>query len=250
MAYQTEIEWSLTPLGQYLARREQMFFDKSVADIFGFNALQLGLPQYQLLRNCRMPFCFSANPNGAVKARALFDALPLANQSIDLLLLPHVLEFAEHPHQILREVERVLMPEGQVIITGFNPWSLWGVRKAFHSKNDYPWHGKFLHLLRLKDWLALLGFEVIGGKMCCYAPPLQREKWLQRFEFLEAMGDRWWALAGGVYFLQAKKKVIGMRLLTPNWKAAPAAKTGLAPVAQKRFNVQHNQEHEHGEPSD
>ncbi len=250
MAYQTEVEWYQTPLGQYLARHEQAFYDKSVADIFGFNAVQFGLTQYRLLRNCRIPYCFNANPTGSVQVRVSFDALPFADQSIDLLLLPHVLEFADHPHQILREAARVLMPEGQIIISGFNPLSLWGARKSFRSKHDYPWQGNFLHLTRLKDWLELLEFEMVSGKMCCYAPPIQKEKWLRRFEFLEAMGDRWWALAGGVYFLQAKKKVIGMRLLTPNWKTAPTAKAGLAPVAQKRLNVQQihiqqSQEREH-----
>ena len=253
MAHHPEANWYETPLGEYLARHEQDFFDKSVADIFGFNAVQFGLTQYRLLRNCRIPYCFYANSTGPVEARISFDALPFADQSIDLLLLPHVLEFADHPHQILREAARVLMPEGQIIISGFNPLSLWGARKSFGAKNNYPWHGNFLHLARIKDWLELLEFEIVSGKMCCYVPPIQREKWLRRFEFLEAMGDRWWALAGGVYFLQAKKKVVGMRLLTPNWKTAPAAKAGLAPVAQKRFNVQQvniqSQDREHANSS-
>lgn len=247
MIYQNELEWSATPLGTYLMEREQLFFDKAVADIFGFNALQLGKPQQNLLRNCRIPFCFISAPLGPSTVRAEFTALPYANQSIDLLLLPHILEFSQHAHQILREAERILMPEGQLIITGFNPLSLWGLRSVFHKNNFYPWQGKFINLLRVKDWLALLGFEIVGGKMCCYAPPIQREKWLRRFEFLEAMGDRWWALAGGVYFLQAKKKVAGMRLIMPAWKNAAATKTSLAPAAQKRLNLQKNTELENSE---
>lgn len=240
-------EWFNTPLGRYLIEREQAYFDQVVADIFGFNALQVGFVEYDLLRANRMPMRFAASPGrfaaspgfsaggaAAVKLLAEPDGLPLASQSIDLLLLPHVLEFSPHPHQILREAERVLMPEGQVIIGGFNPLSLWGLSRYFSTrKQDYPWRGNFISLARIKDWLALLGFEVVAGRMCCYAPPLRGEQWLRRLRFMEAAGDRWWALAGGVYFLQAKKKVVGMHLITPSWNNSAAAKKALAPVPQK-----------------
>ncbi len=229
-------EWLETPLGRYLIEREQDCFDQAVADVFGFNALQLGLVQCDLLRTNRMPvrLAAAAEFQGRVKARAEPESLPFASQCIDLLLLPHVLEFSEHPHQILREVERVLMPEGLVIISGFNPISLWGLPRYFPvGRRDYPWGGDFISLLRIKDWLALLGFEVVAGRMCCYAPPVRSERWLRRFRFMEAAGDRWWALAGGVYFLQARKKVAGMRLITPNWNNGPATKKGLAPISQK-----------------
>ncbi|MDD5328701.1 MAG: methyltransferase domain-containing protein [Sulfuricella sp.] len=229
-------EWLETPLGRYLIEREQDYFDQAVADIFGFNALQLGLVQYDLLRTNRMPVRFAVAPElrGQVRTRAEPESLPFASQCVDLLLLPHVLEFSGNPHQILREAERVLMPEGQVIVSGFNPLSLWGLPRYFPSRRpDYPWHGNFISLLRIKDWLALLGFEVIAGRMCCYVPPVHSEQWLRRFRFMEAAGDRWWALAGGVYFLQARKKVAGMRLITPSWNHSRATKKGLAPISQK-----------------
>ncbi|MHB1620310.1 MAG: class I SAM-dependent methyltransferase [Sulfuricella sp.] len=236
-------EWIATPLGRYLIEREQAYFDQVVTDIFGFNALQIGFAQFDLLRANRMPMRFAAAPqfpeNGKAEIKLLAGpgSLPLASQSIDLLLLPHVLEFSAHPHQILREVERVLMPEGQVIISGFNPFSLWGLPRFLPSrKQDYPWQGNFIPLLRIKDWLALLGFDVVAGRMCCYAPPLRSEQWLRRCHFMEAAGDRWWALAGGVYFLQAKKKVAGMHLIMPSWNKSSAAKKVLAPAPQKLIN--------------
>ncbi len=71
----------------------------------------------------------------------------------------------------LREVERVLRPEGSLIISGFNPFSLWGMHRALGRKQGYPWSGRFIALPRLKDWLALLGFEVVGGRFAAYAPP-------------------------------------------------------------------------------
>ena len=232
-------DWFETPLGRYLLEREQAYFDQVVADIFGFNALQLGLNQFDLLRTNRMPTRFSIAPQGpgAVQARAEPEWLPLASQSVDLLLLPHVLEFSANPHQILREAERVLMPEGQVIISGFNPFSLWGLSRYLPSRRqEYPWHGNFISLPRIKDWLALLSFEVVGGRMCCYAPPVGSEQWLRRFGFMEPAGDRWWALAGGVYFLQARKKVVGMHLITPSWNSKTAAGKALAPIPQKIMN--------------
>ena len=230
-------EWLSTPLGLYLIQREQAYFDREVADIFGFNALQLGLSNHDLLRNNRMPLRLCAGREDTLKLRADPDFLPIATQSIDLVLLPHILEFSAQPHQILREAERVLRPEGQLIISGFNPFSLWGIARHLPGFRDtLPGQRKFISLPRIKDWLALLGFEVVAGRMCCYAPPIQRETLLQRFRFMEAVGDRWWALAGGVYFLRARKRVHSMRLITPTWTELHQAKKALKPVAQKLLN--------------
>lgn len=223
--------WIRSPLGQNLLEREQRYFDEVVADIFGYNAFQLGMPELDLMRASRIPLRCHVGAHGAVEVRADFRDLPIASNSADLVLLPHVLEFAEHPHQILREVARVLMPEGQVVLSGFNPFSLWGWRRAFHRGNDYPWRGRFISLMRVKDWLALLGFEIVGGQMACYAPPGRQQKWLDRFRFMEAAGDRWWPIGGGVYFLQAVKKVRGVRLIMPKWsdRLAPAKRLAASP---------------------
>ena len=219
-------DWFATPLGQYLLEREYAYFDQAVADVFGYNAFQVGLPQLDLLRASRIPLRCRVAPKGPVDVRSDFGELPIATASTDLVLLPHVLEFAEHPHQILRDVARILMPEAHVIVSGFNPFSLWGMRRRLHRASDFPWRGRFISLMRVKDWLALLGFEVIGGQMACYAPPSRQQKWLERFSFMEAAGDRWWPISGGVYFLQAVKRVRGVRLIMPKWSDR------LAPVKQ------------------
>jgi SAM-dependent methyltransferase len=220
-----------TPLGNYLLEREQAYFDGVVADIFGYNAFQLGMPELDLLRSSRIPLRCRLGPNGSVDLRSDFRDLPIASNSADLVLLPHVLEFAEHPHQILREVARVLMPEAQVVLSGFNPFSFWGWRRTFHQGKDFPWRGRFITLMRVKDWLALLGFEIVGGQMACYAPPSRQEKWLERFKFMEEAGTRWWPIAGGVYFLQAVKRVRGVRLIMPKWsdRLAPAKQLAAQP---------------------
>ena len=226
-------EWHATPLGQYLVAREQDYFDRAVADVFGYNAFQLGLVENDLLRASRIALRVRIDVAGAVQIRADFRDLPIASNSADLVLLPHVLDFSEHPHQILREVARVLLPEAHVLISCFNPWSLWGFRRMFNSRSQYPWRGRFINLPRLKDWLSLLDFEIVAGQMSCYAPPCTQQKWLNRFGFMEKAGDRWWPMAGGVYFLHAVKRVHGMRLIMPNWREQLMPKKNLAAVPKK-----------------
>lgn len=225
--------WFATPLGCYLLEREQAYFDKAVADVFGYNAFQLGLTGIDLLRASRIPLRCRVDLNDAAGLRADFRDLPIASNSADLVVLPHVLEFSENPHQILREVARVLLPEAQVAIACFNPWSLWGFRRTFGSKRRYPWSGRFITLPRLKDWCALLSLEITAGQMGCYVPPCSTEKWLGRFAFMDAAGDRWWPVAGSVFYLQAVKRVRGMRLIMPRWSERLASNKTFAPAPKK-----------------
>jgi len=217
-------------------------FDAAVADMFGFNALQMGMPHVDLLRNCRIPFRCRASVDGNATLRCDSVQLPFASSSTDLVVLPHVLEFSPNPHDTLREAERILLPEGHLVLSGFNPLSLWGARRLMDHDREYPWQGKFIHLLRLKDWLALLGFEVMGGRMGCYAPPVRTEAWLKRSQFMDGAGDRWWPMLGGVYFLVARKRVAGMRLIRPSWNRSRMARA-LIPKPTQRTECQ---KHEHG----
>jgi len=225
--------WLQTPAGRYLLAWEQAQLDQAVADIFGFHALQLGLPELDALRANRMPHRWIAldastvvgSPAGAAALlRCDFDALPIDSQSLDLVVLPHTLELARDAHLALREVERVLRPEGRVVVLGFNPSSLWGLRQqlghlrqrvAPHNERPLylPSEGDFIGYRRLRDWLRLLSFEVEGGRFGCYRPPFDSAKWLARFGWLERAGDRWWPVFGALYFLVAVKRVRGMRLV-------------------------------------
>lgn len=225
--------WFDTPLGQYVLAREQEYFDRVVADVFGYHAFQLGLTRFELLRASRIPMRCRVGTADTADIRADVRDLPIASNSADLVLMPHVLEFSHDPHQILREVARVLLPEAHVIITCFNPWSLWGARRVFGGRDEYPWHGRFITLRRLKDWLALLGLEISGGQMSCYAPPCSQPQWLSRFAFMEKAGDRWWPIAGGLYFLEAVKRVRGMRLITPRWSERLMPKDNLVVMPKK-----------------
>jgi SAM-dependent methyltransferase len=226
--------WFSTPQGSYVLDWEIAQFDSAVDDVFGFRAVQIGLPEVDFLRQNRIQFRFSLalEPGAALAADPL--QLPLASQSVDLLALPHVLEFHEHPHDVLREAERVLMPEGQVVISGFNTASLWRARQLFTSRHaGAPWEARFIGLLRLRDWLRVLGFELNGGAFGCYAPPFRQRLWLDRFAFMEKAGARWWPVAGGVYIIRAIKRVPGMRLVTPAWRRERARRRQLAPIPQR-----------------
>jgi hypothetical protein len=128
----------------------------------------------------------------------------------------------------------VLVPEGQVVITGFNPYSLWGLRRRLSPRHaGLPWQGNYISVLRLKDWLKLLGFETQLGSFGCYAPAVSQQKWLHRWRFMELAGGRWWPIAGAVYMLQAIKRVHGMRLIMPAWRERKARAKALAPMVQQ-----------------
>lgn len=240
-------DWLKTPAGQYLLAWEGMQYDSAVADIFGFNALQLGLPELDALQANRMPHRWLALPGSpsvwsreAPQRAALVadsGALPFPAASLDLVLLPHALELALDPHATLREVERVLVPEGRVVICGFNPVGLWGLRQhrarltqrlGFGQRID-PDVGHWIGYWRLRDWLRLLSFEVELHRFGCYRPALRSPTWLQRSAWLDRVGARWWPILGSVYFVVAVKRVHGVRLIEPAWKtASPVAN---APVS-------------------
>jgi SAM-dependent methyltransferase len=248
-------DWLHSPAGAYVLAWEQAHLDRVVADLFGFHALQLGLPELHALRNNRMPHrwlategTLDASAPQSITLQCDFDALPFDNNSLDLVVLPHALELARDPHLALREVERVLVPEGRVVITGFNPASLWGLRQWLgvnrrrvmpNTLNEpfLPSTHEALGFRRLRDWLRLLSLELEAGRFGCYKPPVASTDWLTRFEWLEPVGERWWPVFGAVYFVVAVKRVTRLRLVGLERRRHPVPR--VAPLgAQRQPDIQ------------
>jgi SAM-dependent methyltransferase len=239
------LDWFDTSLGRSLQAIEAHRLRAVLPSLYGTVALQLGqVGKLDLLDACVAPSrivvesgdtsfqssCMAEQRLTGIRtvcARARVDALPFDERSIDVALLPHTLDFCADPYPVLREVSRVLRPDGHVVILGFNPISLWGLRRLLTRRpRPVPWCGHFFWLTRVKDWLALLDFECTNGSMLYYRPPFKREPAMERFHFLEQTGDRWWPLMAGVYLIVAKKRVFGMTRLPIEWKAVSAV--GLA----------------------
>lgn len=237
-------DWYKTPAGRYLLDWEQSQFDAAVADIFGYHALQLGTPELQALKSNRMPHRWRSNdqPTGADLDLSIdFCALPFPAASLDLIVLPHTLEQSLDAHATLREVERVLVPDGRLVVCGLNPTSLWGMRQRRAQlyrrlglgQLYLPEDDSLIGHWRLRDWLRLLSFEVESCHFGCYRPAVRSEKWLNRFGWMEALGERWWPIFGAAYFMVAVKRVHGMRLFGPAWKTASARSSGTVPITNR-----------------
>lgn len=254
--------WLQSPPGRYVLEWQQQQLDRCVSNLFGFHALQLGWPALQGLRTNRMPHRWlltqpgfmpgetglsaaeaparTDGPDGGpIRPSVLadFEALPFPSQTLDLAVLPHTLEVADDPHQTLREVERVLVPEGRVVILGFNPSSwlgAWCTAGMASSRlggpaPSVPVDAELIGWLRLRDWLRLLSFEIETVEFGCYRPPLRSQPWLDRLDWMERAGSRWWPVFGCVYFVVAVKRVRGMTLTGKAWKRRrlPAGKAAL-----------------------
>ncbi len=221
--------WYRTALGQNLQQTEQDLLNQVLPNLFGYHLLQLGRPMEEdLLCTSRIPHRMVMEDAPPLLRRGREEAflgrsdqLPIATDSLDVILLPHTLEYVGRPHEVLREAERTLIPEGHLVILGFNPWSLFGLRRLFSGWRDLsPWCGHFYSTLRLKDWLALLGFDTVLVRPYFFRPPLQNDGIMRRLSVLERAGGRFWPLLGGGYLLVAKKRVATLTPIKPRWRSS------------------------------
>jgi SAM-dependent methyltransferase len=241
-------EWLQTAPGQYVLSWEQARLDAEVADAFGYHALQLGMPMLDALRNNRIAHRWLMHETPCAQASAMCDfaALPFGAATLDLLVMPHTLELSSDPHATLREAERVLVPEGRLVLTGFNPSSLWGLaqrRAHLYQTMGFgqlylPKAGEFLAWRRLRDWLHLLNFEIETVRFGAYRMAVSQSAWFERLSWMESAGARWWPIFGAVYCVSAIKRVRGMRLMEPAWKARTVKGVSPVSVAHQSHNRQ------------
>lgn len=228
--------WWQSSLGQYVLQQEKASLQRLQNHLFGSYQLQVGGPD-QILPPLLKPgqqihLAEHADLNGQA------EALPCKSHSIDQLLLMHMLEYSADPHQVLREAERVLVADGTLVLCSFNPLSLWGLRRLFSRRRQPPWSGHFFTLTRLKDWMALLNFEVMQTQRSVFQFPCKSSKWLHRFELIERWGSKCWPFFSGVTILVAKKRTIPLTpVMQHRSKSRLFATPGLANKLITRDNT-------------
>jgi len=256
--------WFESAPGRYLLEWEQACFDAAVADVFGYHSLQVGMPLLDGLRANRMQHRWlaldewpeagpDAQQGGRPDLLAHAVALPFPDNSLDLVLLPHALELSHDPHSALREVARVLVPEGRVVITGLNPVSLWGLRQqrqrllrrvaGGRGRLFLPDLGEFIAPWRMRDWLKLLNFELGAMQYGCWRPAVRTQHWLDRYAWMDGVGARLWPILGAAYFIVGIKRVHGMRLLEPAWRSTRARAAATVPLVRRGAKNHHSTGH-------
>lgn len=240
--YKTDLQkkmntWWQSPLGHAVLKQEKITLQALSEHFYGHYQVQLGQEKRLLPETPRSRM--QKIMHRSADLDACNESLPFKCHSLDTLLLVHVVEFSAEPHQVLREVERVLTSDGMLVLCCFNPWSFWGLRRLFSYKTAPPWHGHFFSQTRLKDWLALLNFEVVATERLVFYPPIQSERWLARTMKIEQIGKKLWPILSGVTILVATKRNIPLTPITMYQHVKqlfPARNLVSKPVAREKKN--------------
>lgn len=220
-------EWYQTPLGEELASAIADRLEPTLTRLFGYHLLQLGIPDRpEWVSKSPIPHKICVLPDinimpalGADNLFAEFSKLPFANGSIDVVLMPHILSYVRDPQEVISEVERILVPEGHLIIIGFNPFSLWGFGRLFmQMKKQAPWCNPYISTFRLRKYLSDFGFELIHLHSFFFRPPVNNDKALKKLLFLETIGRLCWPYPGGAYIFVAKKQLTIVTKIRPIWQ--------------------------------
>ena len=231
---QSRIEWLSGPLGQRVYALERKLVAEALHQVFGWQLLQVGawgeddglIAGARTQRRAVISDMPTIRVPGVMNVRSRLDALAIASDSVDAVLLPHTLECTADPHELLREVERILLGDGQLIILGFRPFSGWGMRNLLARSGFPPGTERLIAEHRMRDWLKLLGFEVADARRYLFtwpwgsaAPRAQR--------FLEYTGGTLWPLFAGAYILRARKRVYTLTPIRPRWRVPTRVVGGL-----------------------
>jgi SAM-dependent methyltransferase len=212
--------------GHAVLEAEKNILPSVLSSYYGNQIILIGAPsQHVLLQSCTVPnrYLFtpllSHRPVSPIRTvESSLHELPVASGSIDLVLLPHILEFIDNPRQLLSEACRIIKPEGHIIITGFNPFSLWGLKKFWAKRNTMPWSGHFINASLIKKWLQLADFELMKHDVHLFRPHLNFENAFNKLAFLERIGRMLHSPFGGLYTLVAQAKVTPMTPIKLSWK--------------------------------
>ena len=224
-------DWLKSPLGAALLRQESRVVEEALDGIFGEECLQLGVwgESRTFTRFTRTQRCavIGASAAGGPSAVANFHQLPIESDSIDAVLLPHTLDYSDRPHEILREVDRVLRANGQIVILGFKPAGLWGLRRLIPGAGMPPGADQLISERRLRDWLKLLDMRIQSSLRYFFRWPLPRRK-VNPSPKWELRGQALWPELAACYMLTAQKRVSTLTPVKPLWRSKPKVVTGLA----------------------
>jgi len=229
--------WYSTDAGQHFANEVTATVTPLLREMFGYYAIQQG--DYPPATNLLLESRINTNlMTGGEDVNIIChpEQTAFASDAIDLLVLPHTLELSEDPHAVLREADRMLVPEGHMIIIGLNPWTAWGIWQLARYRRNYP----FYTLGRLRDWLGLLGFEYMGEQSCHVSMlDITLPSRLEESPIMKKLSCKMAERIAGGYIVLAKKKVTTMTPIKPRWPFKPRlVSTGLTEPTARQVNGQ------------
>lgn len=215
--------WSRTDLGRYIIDQESEQINQIINRVPGIRILQLGALRgakwLNLNRNFQSFVLDIPDRCGSdCNVYGNFESLPFSTESMDVVILRHTLEATKNPQEVLHEAERILSPDGYLVILGFNPYSLIGVlRFAEKYSETGEWKGSSLSIGRIKDWFAVLGLDLIEEKRVKLSRKVIKDECGKKFKFLGALADYSLSVQSGVYILMGRKRIIPLSLQKTSW---------------------------------
>lgn len=209
-------------LGSSVMEAEKKVLSHLVDKHYGKHALLVGVPQqYSLLEATKIPCHSLVSPFLAHERQPGFiegdlHEIPIMTGSVDLVVMPHTLEYVDNPRHLIHEACRIVKPEGLIVVMGFNPYSMWGVRRLI-SQHEVPWASTFNNAYQIKNWLRLSDFQIEDHKSVFFRPPVNHESTFKKLEFFEYIGNLL-HFFGGIYCIAARAKVIPLTPIRMKWK--------------------------------
>ena len=223
--------WYSTPAGAFALQKLEEKISENLAGIFGYFALESGvlLDLHHFLDTSRVDTCFSLGRYAETSTvKADMEALPLDYDSVDLVIASHILECSSDPHQILRELDRVLVADGHCIFIGFNPLAFWHTGHSFCASKETTRSPQLYSVSRVRDWLSLLDWKVNKISYASFRPGFVKGKLFDRLEKMEKWGSLYWPIFGNLYIIYAQKQVVGRILRKTGWEPASVLPTKVA----------------------
>lgn len=223
--------WLTNSVGSRFLGLECVRANEIVPTLFGYTAVLVGEPNFNIcLQQSAIKNRIILNEDLGISkelGRLLLintrhDRLPIESESVDLVYLAHTLEFSTNPHEVLRESYRILRPDGHLLVSVFNPISFWGLwRSIAKFGSQVPWRANFMTSVQLKDWLALLGFDIMRINYFGFNLPLNKSNYPATLTLCERYGQKLNIPFGAAFLIEASKRVIPLTPITPVWKAKP-----------------------------